>query len=229
MERAGVGCGCRGGSAARARRLSRRGPSARRLPSRPALQRGPPAPNVPRGRGEGHRLPRGLRRRGARPARAARRDGRASLAPGGEPVVERLAVELFADDEHGGFFLSPADGEELVARKKDLEDHPTPSGNSMLASVAASPGADLRRRRPRAPRDRRERLVHGAVTRAPSGVRPRAVGTRASFLAASRDRNRRPRSTRPSPKPHSSRSGRTRSSGVGPSEDVQLPGRKGPR
>ena len=44
------------------------------------------APNVPRGRGEGHRLPRGLRRRGARPARAARRDGRAPLAPGGEPV-----------------------------------------------------------------------------------------------------------------------------------------------
>jgi uncharacterized protein len=47
----------------------------------------------------------------------------------------RLAVELFADDERGGFFLSPADGETLVARKKDLDDHPTPSGNSMLAHV----------------------------------------------------------------------------------------------
>jgi uncharacterized protein YyaL (SSP411 family) len=44
-----------------------------------------------------------------------------------------LAVELFADDEHGGFFLAPAHGEELVARKKDLFDHPIPSGNSMLA------------------------------------------------------------------------------------------------
>ena len=49
--------------------------------------------------------------------------------------LARLAVELFADDERGGFYLSPADGEELVARKKDLEDQPTPSGNSMLALV----------------------------------------------------------------------------------------------
>jgi uncharacterized protein YyaL (SSP411 family) len=46
-----------------------------------------------------------------------------------------LAVELFADSEHGGFFLTPVDGEQLVTRKKDLDDHPTPSGNSMLAYV----------------------------------------------------------------------------------------------
>ncbi|HKI93189.1 MAG TPA: hypothetical protein VJ986_12885, partial [Gaiellaceae bacterium] len=46
-----------------------------------------------------------------------------------------LAVELFADDERGGFFLTPADGEALVARQKDVDDHPTPSGNSMLAFV----------------------------------------------------------------------------------------------
>jgi uncharacterized protein len=46
-----------------------------------------------------------------------------------------LAVELFSDDEHGGFFLAPGEGEQLVARKKDLFDHPIPSGNSMLAYV----------------------------------------------------------------------------------------------
>ena len=46
-----------------------------------------------------------------------------------------LAVELFADDAHGGFFLAPADGETLVARTKDLDDNPIPSGNSMLAWV----------------------------------------------------------------------------------------------
>jgi len=46
-----------------------------------------------------------------------------------------LAVELFADDERGGFFLTPADGERLVARQKSLDDNPTPSGNSMLAHV----------------------------------------------------------------------------------------------
>jgi uncharacterized protein len=45
-----------------------------------------------------------------------------------------LAVELFAD-EQGGFFLAPTDGEQLVARKKDLFDHPVPSGNAMLAYV----------------------------------------------------------------------------------------------
>jgi uncharacterized protein len=46
-----------------------------------------------------------------------------------------LAVELFADDERGGFFHTPADGEELVSRRKQLDDNPTPSGNSMLAYV----------------------------------------------------------------------------------------------
>jgi uncharacterized protein len=46
-----------------------------------------------------------------------------------------LAIELFGDDERGGFFLTPSDGEALVARKKDFDDHPTPSGNSMLAYV----------------------------------------------------------------------------------------------
>jgi uncharacterized protein len=47
----------------------------------------------------------------------------------------QLAVELFGDDEHGGFFLSPADGDARVARTKDFQDTPVPSGNSMLAWV----------------------------------------------------------------------------------------------
>jgi uncharacterized protein len=82
--------------------------------------------------------------------------------------LARLAVELFADEERGGFYLSPADGEELVARKKDLEDNPTPSGNSMLASVllrlARIYGDDELEHRALGVL----RLVHGAVTRAPS-------------------------------------------------------------
>jgi uncharacterized protein len=49
--------------------------------------------------------------------------------------LARLAVERFADDERGGFFLSPSGGERLVARTKELDDHPLPSGNSMLAHV----------------------------------------------------------------------------------------------
>src|SRR5438132_6139311 len=39
-----------------------------------------------------------------------------------------LAVELFADPESGGFFQTPSDGETLVVRKKDFDDHPAPSG-----------------------------------------------------------------------------------------------------
>jgi len=46
-----------------------------------------------------------------------------------------LAVELFGDPERGGFFLAPADGEQLIARQKAFDDNPTPSGNSMLAFV----------------------------------------------------------------------------------------------
>jgi uncharacterized protein len=49
--------------------------------------------------------------------------------------LARLALDLFADEERGGFFLAAADAEQLVARKKDLEDQPTPAGNSMLAFV----------------------------------------------------------------------------------------------
>ena len=49
--------------------------------------------------------------------------------------LARLAVELFADEQRGGFFMAPRDGEQLVAAKKDLDDNPLPSGNSMLAHV----------------------------------------------------------------------------------------------
>jgi uncharacterized protein YyaL (SSP411 family) len=49
--------------------------------------------------------------------------------------LARLAVELFSDPVNGGFFLAPTGGEELVARTKDLDDNPIPSGNSMLAHV----------------------------------------------------------------------------------------------
>lgn len=49
--------------------------------------------------------------------------------------IALLAVERFADDERGGFFMAASDAEALVTRRKDLDDHPTPSGNSMLAFV----------------------------------------------------------------------------------------------
>jgi len=42
-------------------------------------------------------------------------------------------IARFADPEHGGFFSTPADGEALIARRKDLEDSPIPAGASSAA------------------------------------------------------------------------------------------------
>jgi uncharacterized protein YyaL (SSP411 family) len=57
-----------------------------------------------------------------------------------DPRWYRAAVELgdtiierFSDPERGGFFSTADDGEPLPARRKDLEDTPTPSGNSAAA------------------------------------------------------------------------------------------------
>ena len=79
-----------------------------------------------------------------------------------------LAVELFGDDERGGFFLTPVDGERLVARQKSFDDNPTPSGNSMLAYVLLQ----LARLYGDAELERRAvtvlGLVAGPVTRVPS-------------------------------------------------------------
>jgi len=42
-------------------------------------------------------------------------------------------IARFADEQNGGFFETSDDHEQLVARRKDLEDHPIPSGNSSAA------------------------------------------------------------------------------------------------
>ena len=81
--------------------------------------------------------------------------------------LARLAIELFGDAERGGFFLTPEHGERLVARQKTFDDHPTPSGNSMLAFVLLR----LARIYGDAELERRAvgvfRLVRGALPRAP--------------------------------------------------------------
>jgi uncharacterized protein len=82
--------------------------------------------------------------------------------------LARLAVDLFADEALGGFFATPVDGEQLVARKKDFDDQPAPSGNSMLAYVVVR----LARIWGDEELDRRAesalRLVAGPMTRVPS-------------------------------------------------------------
>jgi uncharacterized protein YyaL (SSP411 family) len=47
--------------------------------------------------------------------------------------VADAMIARFADDERGGFFETSSDHEQLVARRKDLEDNPIPSGNSAAA------------------------------------------------------------------------------------------------
>jgi uncharacterized protein len=42
-------------------------------------------------------------------------------------------IARFADPERGGFFSTASDGEALIARRKDLEDSPIPSGASSAA------------------------------------------------------------------------------------------------
>ncbi len=80
----------------------------------------------------------------------------------------RLAVELFADDERGGFFLVDRLRDPVVANTKPLDDHPMPSGNSMLAHLllrlARIYGDDELERRAVSV----FRLVRPALERAPS-------------------------------------------------------------
>jgi uncharacterized protein YyaL (SSP411 family) len=42
-------------------------------------------------------------------------------------------IARFGDPERGGFFSTSADHEELIARRKEIGDHPIPSGNSSAA------------------------------------------------------------------------------------------------
>ena len=60
----------------------------------------------------------------------------ASFEPRWFKHAEELAatmIERFGDRERGGFFSTSADHEELIARRKEIGDHPIPSGNSSAA------------------------------------------------------------------------------------------------
>ncbi len=47
--------------------------------------------------------------------------------------LAETTIERFGDPERGGFFSTSADHEELIARRKEVGDHPIPSGNSSAA------------------------------------------------------------------------------------------------
>ena len=192
LERAGARCARRVRAGARARRLGRRGPGARRVPARADVARttgGCTAPGAT------------ASRRGP-----AYLEDYADVANGllelhaatGElrwleeaNRLARLAIELFCDEQNGGFFQTPADGEELVVRKKVFDDSPAPSGNSMLAYVllrlARIYGDDELEEKA----GRRLQADLGGMQNSPLVVRLGARRGRPLPRAAARDRDRR--------------------------------------
>ena len=79
-------------------------------------------------------------------------------------------IALFADPENGGFFMTASDHEELVARRKDVDDHPIPSGNSaaafgLLRLAALTGEAEYERHAVGV-----LRLLHRAATRHPQAL-----------------------------------------------------------
>ena len=48
-------------------------------------------------------------------------------------ALAETTIARFGDPERGGFFSTSADHEELIARRKEIGDHPIPSGNSAAA------------------------------------------------------------------------------------------------
>jgi uncharacterized protein YyaL (SSP411 family) len=64
--------------------------------------------------------------------------------------VADALIDRFADPDGGGFFTTAADGEPLIARRKDLDDAPIPAGGSSAAfgllRLAALTGEDRYRR-----------------------------------------------------------------------------------
>ena len=148
----------RGRRAARPSRLDRRGSAGGALPHRRAARRERPLePGVARRRRppgpprRARRRPRRARRRvhPARPRRPARRRWIAEALATADTLLDH-----FWDAGEGGLFTTPDDGEQLIARQKDLFDNATPSANSTAAVALVPPRRAHRRgalRQPRRP------------------------------------------------------------------------------
>ena len=124
----------RGRRGARPRRLPRRGP--RRAPSSScatcATRDGRLLRTYKDGEGRAQRLPRGPRLPAGSAADALRSDLRAALVRAARALADTM-IARFGDPERGGFFSTSDDHEALIARRKEIGDHPIPSGNSAAA------------------------------------------------------------------------------------------------
>jgi uncharacterized protein len=56
-------------------------------------------------------------------------------------ALAQTMIERFGDPERGGFYSTSADHEELIVRRKEVGDHPIPSGNSSAAMGLLQLGA----------------------------------------------------------------------------------------
>ena len=92
-----------------------------------------------------------------------------------------------------GFFYAGSDGEALVARTRELEDHPTPAGNSQAAHVLLRLADLTGDAGPRGARPRRPAPGGRGDGPLPAGLRHRADRARPPPGRPARDRRRRAR------------------------------------
>ena len=105
-------------------------------------------------------------------------------------------IARFGDDERGGFFTTSSDHEELIARRKDMSDHPIPSGNASAALGPAAPRGADRRGLLRGAGRRHDPPARRAGLAPPRGLRPPAPGARLPHLPHARGRAGRRRRAR---------------------------------
>ena len=97
----------------------------------------------------------------------------------GEAVgVADEILDRFADPERGGFFSTAADHEPLIARRKELEDTPIPSGSSAAAFGLLRLARLTGEARYEEAAVGVIRLLHTLAAPAPSRLRPPAPGDR---------------------------------------------------
>ena len=83
--------------------------------------------------------------------------------------LANLLLELFFDQEHGGFYPYASDGEQLLTRTKEAYDGAMPSGNSVAALVLSRLSRLTGERRWREAADRQLSWLAGAARDYPAG------------------------------------------------------------
>ncbi len=97
-------------------------------------------------------------------------------------------IERFADEENGGFFTTSSDHEELIARRKDVGDHPDPVRELLRRLRPAAARGPDRRARLRGPCHRGNPPVPAGGGAASRRLRSPAAGGRLPPLHCSRGR-----------------------------------------